>query len=83
MKTKVLFILAILSPLTMAHDPLETSQCVTVPPDHKIVFVPWFVPTDELVWRWRPAREVEPTSEPEPEECGGELVVSPHTCIKD
>ena len=35
----------------------QETECVEVPEGQKIVLVPWFVPTDELVWNWFPAKD--------------------------
>ena len=59
-------------------------QCVTVPVDHKIVFVPWIIPVDQITWEWRFAKEPE-TAEPTDVivycDDGG-LVISPSVCVK-
>ena len=49
---KTLAALILISPLALG----QTVECVEVPDGHKVVFVPWFVPIDELVWKWHPAK---------------------------
>ena len=49
---KILAALILISPLALG----QTVECVEVPEDHKIVFIPWFVPTNELAWKWKPAK---------------------------
>ena len=51
---KILAALILISPLALG----QTVECVEVPEDHKIVFIPWFVPTNELIWKWKPAKDV-------------------------
>ena len=68
-------VMAALAPMAFGQE----VQCVEVPAEHKIVFVPWFVPTKELIWKWHPASDpVQEDSKP----CG-ELGVSPSTCEID
>lgn len=57
-------------------------QCVDVPDNHKIVFVPWIIPADQLTWEWKAAKE---SFVPEEEVivviCDpNELAISPSVC---
>jgi hypothetical protein len=45
----------------------QTIECAEVPDGYKIAFIPWWVPADELFWKWNPA--IEP--EQEKEACDG------------
>ena len=37
----------------------QTTQCVEVPKNHKIIFIPWIIPTAEVEWTWRHAKDVD------------------------
>lgn len=68
----VVGLLLLFAPLVKAQ---TTTQCVEVPELHKIVFVPWIIPVDELIWKWHHAKQ----PAPEPPECGDDhvLVIGP------
>jgi hypothetical protein len=69
----VLFAVALVSTPAIS----QTYECVTVPKDQKIVFLPWWVPADELVWKWHPAKEATPEEEEDEPVCEGDLVFGP------
>ena len=54
-------------------------QCVEVPENFKIVFVPWIIPTNELRWEWRAAKDVvQPDVFVVKPKCVRSVVVSPN-----
>ena len=56
----------------------QAIQCVEVPENFKIVFVPWIIPTDEITWEWRHAKDgVDPTVLVVKPKCDRDVVVSP------
>ena len=78
---KTLAALILISPLALG----QTVECVEVPYDYKIVFVPWYAPTSEIKWTWHLAKD--PVSEDPAqlrwEDCSErKLVVSPYVCVK-
>lgn len=76
MRIKLALVLACFAVTASAQE----MQCVEVPKNHKIVFVPWIIPADQLKWEWRAAKEAV-TAEPTNEECdSNDLSVSPSVC---
>ena len=71
------YLIACVTLLLAVNVASQETQCVDVPKGQKLVLIPWFVPTDELVWKWKPAKPVKVD-----DECD-ELGVSPATCEKD
>ena len=78
---KLLLSMAVLIAIPAMSQTIET---VEVPKNHKIVFIPWFVPTSELTWTWHPAKNPKPFSGVDGDRshewdgvCSNELVFSP------
>ena len=51
------------------------TECTDVKAGHRIVLIPWFVPTEDLIWKTNPAKDPQTDVAVDPD-CDG-LVVSP------
>ena len=73
----LIWLLVFASTIALAQD----TQCVEVTKDHKIVFIPWIIPVDELKWTWHSAKAAPNDSSFIYVTCKDELVVSGDVCV--